>query len=512
MAAQNAHQARQRLSQLTATVAPTPTESTPVVQTRATIAARMARDPGLPVPSPTMSYWQDPEHSFAHVRSTALPKDTDVALIGSGITAVSTAQHLLRLEPSLRIVILEARSAISGATGRNGGHIKASPWADYHDLKQLFGKQSGMKIIKFRMAHLDVFCREAVELGDAGQAGLVRRTKALSTSYSAKAWEGSKLRLQDFLQDFPEEVGKWEAIEDRATLRSLGLSDNAVGTVRGPEGAAWPYRFVGAVMGQLLDGGQVTLETHTPVTSITRTPSRTHPYSVHTSRGSIDAKHVVHCTNGFAAHLLPSLRGKLWPFRGQMTVQSVPRSFPRLGGERSWSTVWERGFDYVTQSPGPDGCLYWGGGLLQVPDGVDRELDLGCSNDGELSYECLSRLANAAGRAFKDGEHAQIVRKWTGIMGCTGDGLPLVDRLPEYVSGRSDCDPDIGGEWIAAGFNGFGMVNCWLSGKGLAHFITDRREDVRSWFPIDEFACRSERLQDMTPEGSLDLFLAGLDT
>jgi glycine/D-amino acid oxidase-like deaminating enzyme len=281
--------------------------------------------------------------------------------------------------------------------------------------------------------------------------------------------------------------------------------------VRGPEGAAWPYRFVGAVLQKLLNSGQVTLETHTPVTGIQRA-STTPPYNVQTERGSIKAKHVVHCTNGFAAHLLPTLRGKLWPFRGQMTVQSVPKNFPRLGGERSWSTVWERGFDYVTQSPGPDGSLYWGGGLLQVPDGAERELDLGCSNDSELSHECLKRLETAAGRAFEDGEQAQIVRKWTGIMGCTGDGLPLVDRLPEYVSGREDCNVEDGGEWIAAGFNGFGMVNCWLSGKGLAHIITGRKEEVRSWFPIDEFACRKERLNGMTPEGSLDLFLAGLET
>jgi glycine/D-amino acid oxidase-like deaminating enzyme len=149
-------------------------------------------------------------------------------LIGSGLTAVSTATHLLRLQPDLRIVILEARSAISGATGRNGGHIKASPWADYHDLKELFGKESGMKIIKFRMAHLDVFCEEAAKLGESGKRGLVRRTKALSTSYSAKAWEGSKMRLKDFLNDFPEERGKWEAIEDRATLKVSGIERSVI--------------------------------------------------------------------------------------------------------------------------------------------------------------------------------------------------------------------------------------------------------------------------------------------
>lgn len=215
----NTSRARERLAQLTMTLASTPTRKPAAAQTRQGIAERMTGDPGLPVASPTMSFWQDPEHSFAHMRSSSLPRDADVVLIGSGITSISTAQHLVRLDPQLRIVILEARSAISGATGRNGGHIKASPWADYHDLKELFGKESGMKIIKFRMAHLDVFCEEAIKIGEAGAAGLVRRTKALSTSYSPKAWEGSKMRLQDFVTDFPEEREKWEAIEDPTILK-----------------------------------------------------------------------------------------------------------------------------------------------------------------------------------------------------------------------------------------------------------------------------------------------------
>ena len=482
-------------------------------QVKRDIAARLAQDPGLPVASPTMSFWQDPEHSFAHTRSPSLPAEADVAIIGSGITAVSTAQHLLRLEPDLRIVMLEARSAISGATGRNGGHIKASPWADYSDLKKAFGKESAMKIMRFRMAHLDAICDEAAALGVDGEPGLVRRTQSLSTAYSPETWKNSQARLTEFLEDFPEESEKWRVINDRATLTKLGLSENACGTVEGPEGAAWPYRFVGAVLKKLLDGGRVVLETHTPVTAVDRSSLTTHPYSLQTSRGSINAKNVIHCTNGFAGHLLPALRGKLWPFRGQMTVQSVGASFPRLGASRSWSTIWERGFDYVTQSPGPDGNLYWGGGLLQVHKQLSEQaIDLGCSNDAELSPMCLRRLETAAGRAFTHAEDTQIVRKWTGIMGCTGDGLPLAGRLSEEWSGREDCDPSEGGEWIAAGFNGFGMVNCWLTGKAIAHIVTKRAEEVRPWFPIDEYACTKERLGPMTAEDSVAGFLHHLST
>lgn len=188
-------------------------------QARRNVLERLRSDPGLPVDNPTMSFWQDPEHAFAHRQSTVLPRDTDIVIIGSGITAVSTAQHLLRLDPNLDVVILEARAAISGATGRNGGHIKASPWGDYSSLKQLFGKESGMKIMKFRMAHLDAFCQEASHLGEAGKSGLVRRTQSLSVSYDLNAWERSKESLREFLCDFPEERSKWSAIDNPAELK-----------------------------------------------------------------------------------------------------------------------------------------------------------------------------------------------------------------------------------------------------------------------------------------------------
>lgn len=82
---------------------------------------------GLPVPNSTLSYWRSELHPVDSYRSSEhLPSECDIAIIGAGITGVSTAYHLSRLhaannsgkKPS--IVILEAREVCSGATGRNG--------------------------------------------------------------------------------------------------------------------------------------------------------------------------------------------------------------------------------------------------------------------------------------------------------------------------------------------------------------------------------------------------------
>lgn len=101
----------------------------------------------LPRPNPTQSYWQDPPDEIADFRSTPdLPRAADTVIIGSGISGAAVAWHLLGGDPPQReggvegedgngdgvetggegstrpvqVLMLEARQASSGATGRNG--------------------------------------------------------------------------------------------------------------------------------------------------------------------------------------------------------------------------------------------------------------------------------------------------------------------------------------------------------------------------------------------------------
>ena len=74
--------------------------------------------PGFPHPNPTKSYWQDPPHRIANLRSTPeLPTDQvfDYVIIGSGITGAATAMKLLQRDSELSILMLEGRTAASGA-------------------------------------------------------------------------------------------------------------------------------------------------------------------------------------------------------------------------------------------------------------------------------------------------------------------------------------------------------------------------------------------------------------
>ncbi|OIW24543.1 hypothetical protein CONLIGDRAFT_100121 [Coniochaeta ligniaria NRRL 30616] len=98
---------------------------------------RAAQPVSLPRTAPTTSYWQDPPDRLADARTTPdLPASADVVIIGSGMTGAATAWNLLKHIPVTvttddgsvppaqsnkpSVVVLEARGACSGATGRNG--------------------------------------------------------------------------------------------------------------------------------------------------------------------------------------------------------------------------------------------------------------------------------------------------------------------------------------------------------------------------------------------------------
>jgi len=80
---------------------------------------------GLPVPNPTPSYWQEPPDTIADWRSSEnLPDYADYVIIGSGITGAYIAYSILRRRQDAKVVMLEARQACNGATGRNGKMVR----------------------------------------------------------------------------------------------------------------------------------------------------------------------------------------------------------------------------------------------------------------------------------------------------------------------------------------------------------------------------------------------------
>lgn len=237
---------------------------------------------------------------------------------------------------------------------------------------------------------------------------------------------------------------------------------------------------------------------HTACTDIKTTDDGS--YAVSTPRGAIRAAHVVHATNGWASHLLPGMRGKIFPTRGVMTAQ-----MPRTGlGEKPPGSPWTgtRSFvfypsssvgeyDYLTQQqqqgqstphyPPPDGELMLGGGLWRA-----IVSEIGAADDSQYSPKVENYLRQALGSYFsvkeESGEKEKVRGVWSGILGVSADERPWVGRIPGAVTGRHG-----NGEWIAAGYSGEGMVHAWMSGKILGSMVLGLEEDARlpSVYKID---------------------------
>lgn len=108
----------------------------------------------LPVPNSTASYWRSEPHWLDEHRSTGhLPSKAEIIIIGTGIAGISTAYHLLETNPNDNspppsILLLEARQVCSGATGRNGGHIKKLP-STIIDLIENLGSTAAGEVVEF---------------------------------------------------------------------------------------------------------------------------------------------------------------------------------------------------------------------------------------------------------------------------------------------------------------------------------------------------------------------------
>lgn len=94
-----------------------------IMDTRAAIPV------SLPRANPTTSYWQDPPDPQIsdYLSSSSVPEIADLVVIGSGITGAGIAWNSLSGGDGVqtrgnqeKVVMLEARQACSGATGRNG--------------------------------------------------------------------------------------------------------------------------------------------------------------------------------------------------------------------------------------------------------------------------------------------------------------------------------------------------------------------------------------------------------
>ena len=118
-----------------------------------------------PVPNPIPSFWIAEPRRLDNYRSVEnLPIKADVVIIGSGFSGVSTAYHIFNNNPKPpSVVLLEARKVCSGATGRNGGHMKPDVYFTAAKHAKKYGSVAASEVTAFELANLYAL-KEMIEL------------------------------------------------------------------------------------------------------------------------------------------------------------------------------------------------------------------------------------------------------------------------------------------------------------------------------------------------------------
>ncbi|KAJ4404364.1 hypothetical protein N0V82_010504 [Gnomoniopsis sp. IMI 355080] len=502
------------------------------------LLAQAKSPPGIPVPNPTRAFWQDappyPELVDIHT-ATGPPETADIAIIGSGITAAAIARTILReLERKgvlngagggakteatgtrrgwVRVLVLEARQLCSGATGRNGGHIKSSPHELFHRLvhNSKMKPERAAKLCEVQTSHVQMI-REVVQAEGIEEISEFREVQSLDLVVD----EAVDTKMKDMMAEFtPYQPAGYKMVghSGEEARKLFGTTEHVVGAVEYPAGALWPYRFVTALWRRLLDQfpRDLSIETGTAVSAVEAGQNPGFPYTLTTSRGQVQARHVVHATNGLASHLLPAFRGKAAGALCHMTAQRPGKDFPDNNGKQSWSVIYNQGFDYITQRAnmpnGEGGELMIGGGLFQSgKQGMDM---IGVYDDSKTDALTLMHLEGVMPTVFNWGPESsgrRVIRAWSGIVGFSGDMLPLVGRLDTRITKRkiksqgktnSKGDGVSPGEWIAAYFCGDGMVWAWLCGTAVGLMLSGSDQEdlpkepgrpagrLADWFPSE---------------------------
>ncbi|KAG1774625.1 FAD dependent oxidoreductase [Suillus placidus] len=449
--------------------------------------------PGLPLPNPNRSFWSYPPSPIA-ARVSQLPAHTDFAV--SSIARTSVVKRLLDSARTdghgVRVVMLEARDACSGATRRNGGHISPPLYHDYTSLKCDHG-QAELRNVAEQEGVLAEFQWWEVE--------------SIGMFYNSDMFEKAKTKVQTYKADLPFDAEHHKVHEAKEAIEKYRLASDTLGCISSSAGAIHPYQFVTGIFAKLLSRypDHLSLCVNTPCTSISpeSPPTSSNPYyTLSTPRGTITTPHIIHATNGWASTLLEKFRGKIIPFRGNMTAQRPGQSLPipdsNPTSHRSFIFYTRPiGYEYLTQLPTGEHELMLGGRFAQDDDeGYEA---MGNTDDTTYSTRIGAHLSGVLPKYFGennwgregvhlrggDGEWAEgrVKALWSGILGISVDLIPWVGRLPRVVSGRMrrrrGCCT---GEWIAAGYSGEGMVHAWLRGsKTLSEMVLGR--EMEEWFP-----------------------------
>ncbi|KAL3471654.1 FAD dependent oxidoreductase superfamily [Aspergillus californicus] len=409
-----------------------------------------------PVPNPTTPFWRTELHELDGHRSTPyLPNDCDILIIGAGFAGAALAHYIYEDNPAPpSVVILEAREACSGATGRNGGHLKPDVYYNVPKYIKKYGVRAAIEVARFESSQVHAV-KELVEKENIDCDFVL--TRACDATLDPKLAEETHLAYNELVKSGVADLKDVFHAHGKDAERLSGIK-GALSCFTFTAGHLWPYKLVLHLLQGAVDQG-ANLQTNTPVTGLSEIPLPDGRWLVTTARGSIKAKKVLLATNGYTARVAPQFKERIVPVRGicsriKVPAESTPPFLPYTYSIRYGAGM----YDYLI--PRPDGSIIVGG--AKPTFWGDRAQWYDVSDDSQLIEPAVSHFDGLMQRNFIGWEDsgATTDRVWTGIMGWSSDFMPYVGNVP----GKP-------GQSILAGFSGHGMPLILLSAKAVVQMV-----------------------------------------
>jgi glycine/D-amino acid oxidase-like deaminating enzyme len=403
----------------------------------------------------TTSFWVADAPRVPAAAALAGPLDLDVAIVGGGFTGLATAHFLRRLDPTLRVGVLEARVVGAGASGRSGGFVMTQFGVSLGYTARLYGADEA------RAAHR--YLERAVDL-----VGELCATHGIDCDFERRGFlrvattPGHVARLRREI-DLAARLGltgiEWR---DRAALAAEVRSPTYLGAWWEPRGALVNPLKLARGMRRVVEGQGVRIFEHTPVLALEREPGAV---VLRTPGGVVRADKVVLATNAYS-HLIPAVGRLQMPFFSHALVTEPLTVAQRLavGWRRRQGIEDARNLVHYYRLT-PDDRLLMGGDEVSVGFGADMARD--------FNQRAFARLERAIGVIFPALAGIGIAARWGGPCSVTLDLAPAIGHA--------------GDERVlySLGCLGHGVALTHINGETLADLVLGRQTERTEMFFVN---------------------------
>jgi sarcosine oxidase subunit beta len=362
----------------------------------------------------------------------------EVIVVGGGLAGASATFYLSKL--GIKAALLEMGNIASGASGRNGGQVLQCEGKD-KDPDVILGRlkytKKNVELLKEYEQELDI----DIQFNQIGSLDLVTSEEEFE--------EVSEIhKIQQEIGD--DEV---ELFDDREFHKEFPhFADFLIGArFRWTDGNVFSLNLVNGLVDKARKYGAEVYTWHKVEKLIIESGK---VQGVEANDNQFRADRVVLATSFWTKDLLPGFGLKIFPHR---PVCCISEPYPEIRGPA---------FEVALGDDITWGATQFMGGHLLVGGGAGRPRALEEQHDYLLDWGDTVRCGATLSKIFPKLGDVNILRCWTGTVGFTIDGFPLVGK-------RSYAD----GLYIIGGFPaGMGLIS--YTGKLMAEMIAGKEMEM----------------------------------